>query len=152
MHGWLCLLALQALSVPARSPPGTAPAPVPERLSLVIATAVSETDPRPLCDDPTCTSLFLGRYGAAETLAGPVTPTEFTARVEMGSPWNQRYRLALIVEQRPGQEPLVRAMTGFNSRTGQACFEAAAVRDLNWSPEGTRISRDGGGLCVSETR
>lgn len=148
MNGFLALLAVQALSVPAYSPPGALPAPVPERLSLVIATTVSETDPQPLCDRPNCTSLFLGRYGEAVTVAGPRLAEAFAARVEMGSPWIRPYRLALVVEKRPGKEPLVRAMTGFNLRTGKACFEPGQLRDLRWSPEGPGISREHGALCV----
>jgi len=144
------LLAAQAISVPAYSPPAALPAAVPERLSLVVATTVSETDPQPLCDRPNCTSLFLGRYDQAITVAGPAMGAEFAARVEMGSPWIRPYRLALIVEQRPGAEPLVRAMTGFSARTGQACFEARQVRELGWAPEGPGVTRDGGELCVSE--
>lgn len=151
MNGFLAFLVLQTISVPAYSPPGVLPEAAPDQLSLVIATTVSETDPQPLCDRPNCTSLFLGRYREAVTVAGPITPVDFAARVEMGSPWIRPYRLALIVEQRPGKEPLVRAMTGFSARDGKACFEAGQVSGLRWSPEGPGISRDAGALCVSDT-
>lgn len=151
MHWIAGLLALQTLSVPAYSPPNALPAPVAENLSLVIATTVSETDPQPLCDRPNCTSLFLGRYDQAVTLAGPAVASAFAARVEMGSPWVRPYRLALVVEHRPGGEPLVRAMTGFSTRTGRACFEARQVDVPGWTPEGEGISRSGGELCVTET-
>lgn len=151
MKGLLAFLVLQTISVPAYSPPAALPEPAPDQLSLVVATTVSETDPQPLCDRPNCTSLFLGRYREAVTLAGPITPMDFVARVEMGSPWIRPYRLALIVEQRPGKEPLVRAMTGFSQRSGKACFQAGQLSGLRWSPEGPGISREAGALCVSET-
>jgi hypothetical protein len=148
----LALWLTQAvLNVPAYSPSAALP-PAPEagRLSLVVATTVSETDPHPLCEQPNCTSLFLGQYRDARTLAGPAVDPEFSARVEMGSPWNMPYTLALIVEDRPGQERLVRAMTGFNGRTGQACFDRGEIAALNWTPEGAGLSYTNGALCITE--
>lgn len=152
MNTMLAVLLTQAvLNVPAYSPPGAVPPPAnPARLSLVVATTVSETDPRPLCDRPNCTSLFLGRYSDGRTLAGPALDPAFSARVEMGSPWNQPYRLALIIEERPGDERLVRTMAGFNNRTGQACFDRDELAALNWTPQGTGVSETGGRLCVTE--
>lgn len=147
----MALLTQAVLNVPAYSPPGALPpAADPGRLSLVVATTVSETDPLPLCDRPDCTSLFLGRYRDGRTLAGPVVEPEFNARVEMGSPWNTPYRLALIVEDRPGQARLVRAMAGFNQRTGQACFDTRETRTLNWAPEGSGLTNANGLICVTE--
>lgn len=152
MNGLVGLLLTQAiLNVPAYSPPdGLPPVADPGRLSLVVATTVSETDPQPLCDRPNCTSLFLGRYKDARTLAGPAVEPEFAARVEMGSPWNQSYRLMLVVEDRPGQEPLVRALTGFSRQTGQACFEPGEMERLGWSPQGPEITATDGKVCSSE--
>ncbi len=152
MNGMLALLLAQVvLNVPAFSPPGALP-PMADasRLSLVIATTVSETDPQPLCDRPNCTSLFLGRYSDGRTLAGPAVGPAFSARVEMGSPWNMPYRLVLIVEDRPGEDRLVRAMAGFNSRTGQACFDRGEIAALNWRPEGAGVSHANGTICVTE--
>lgn len=137
--------------MPAYSPPSAlSPAADTGRLSLVVATTVSETDPHPLCDRPDCTSLFLGQYRDARTLAGPGVDAEFSARVEMGSPWNTPSRLALIVEDRPGQERLVRAMAGFHQRTGQACFDSQDTRTLSWAPEGSGLTNANGVICVSE--
>lgn len=152
MNVVLALLLTQAvLNVPAYPPPGALPpAADPGRLSVVVATTVSETDPHPLCDRPNCTSLFLGRYRDARTLAGPTVDPEFSARVEMGSPWNRPYRLALIVEDRPGQERLVRAMAGFNRNTAQACFEGRETGTLNWAPEGPGLNHANGLICVTE--
>lgn len=118
------------------------------RLSLVIADTVSETDPQPLCERG-CNSLFLGRYKNATVVAGAPMPPEFTARVEMGSPWNMSYRIALIVEQRDGEEPLVRAMAGFGDRTHEACFELRDIQPLSWSISGPRIVRHREVLCVA---
>lgn len=42
------------------------------------------------------------------------------------------YRLAMIVEQREGQEPLVRALAGFGDRSHEACFELRDTENLNW--------------------
>ena len=152
MNVVLALLLTQAvLNVPAYSPPGALPpAADAARLSLVVATTVSETDPHPLCAHPNCPSLFLGQYRDARTLAGPAVAPGFSARVEMGSPWNMPYTLALIVEDRPGQERLVRAMTGFNGRTGQACFDRRETAALNWMPEGAGLTNTNGTLCVTE--
>lgn len=145
------LLTQAVLNVPAYSPPGALP-PAADvgRLSLVVATTVSETDPHPLCDRPNCTSLFLGQYRDARTLAGPAVDPEFSARVEMGSPWNRPYRLAMIVEDRPGQERLVRVLAGFNQRTGQACFDGGETRPLNWAPEGPGVTDADGRICVTD--
>jgi hypothetical protein len=151
MNGVLGLLLFQAvLNVPAYSPPGALPPVDSARLSLVVATTVSETDPQPLCDRPNCTSLFLGRYQDARVLAGTMTGSAFSARVQMGSPWNRPYRLALIVEERPGGEALVRALTGFSLRTGQACFERSETDPLGWTPEGPGVTVANGEICVRE--
>lgn len=146
----ILLITQAVLNVPAYSPPGALPPADPGRLSLVVATTVSETDPHPLCDRPNCTSLFLGQYRDARTLAGPPVDPEFGARVEMGSPWNTTYRLALIVEDRPGQERLVRALAAFNRSSGQACFDGGETRTLNWVPEGPGLTHANGTICVTE--
>jgi hypothetical protein len=117
---------------------------------LVVADTVSETDPQPLCGTGHCNSLYLGRYANAVILAGPPVEREFTARVEMGSPWNMRYRLALIVEHRDGGEPLVRAMAGFSDRTHEACFDGRDTRTLGWQISGPRIVRRREVICVTE--
>jgi len=145
------LLAQTLVQMPIVSPvePVFPPAD-PAKLSLVIVQTVSETDPIPLCAQPNCTSMFLGRYKDAVTLAGPALPAEFSARIAMGSPWDRPYRLALIVEQRDGQEPLVRAETGFNVRTGEGCFEAKDTDPLNWRPTGERVHWQRQALCLTD--
>ncbi|ANP45822.1 hypothetical protein [Candidatus Viadribacter manganicus] len=145
------LFAQAVVNVPAISPAELFGAPAnPSHLSLVVADTVSETDPQKLCPQANCTSLFLGRYENARTLAGVALPTQFAARVEMGSPWNMRYRLALIVEQRPGMEPLVRAMAGFNQNTSEACFDVRETEALRWQPEAPEIVRQNAVMCVNE--
>jgi len=94
--------------------------------------------------------MYLARYANAVVRAGRPVEPEFAARVEMGSPWNMRYRLALIVEQRDGQETLVRAMAGFNDRTHEACFEWRDTRNLGWQVDGPGIVRRRDIICVTE--
>ncbi len=144
----LSIMVAQAIvSVPAPAQRVIDPPLDTSRLSLVVADTVSETDPQPLCAQQ-CNSLFLGRYANAIVLAGAAVASEFSARVEMGSPWNMPYRLALIVEQREGQEPLVRAMAGFGDRTREACFDLSDTRRLNWPVSGPGIIRYREVLCV----
>jgi len=147
------LFAQAVVSIPAISPTEPLRPPAdPALLSLVVADTVSETDPQKLCPQPNCTSLFLGKYENARTLAGVELPAQFGARVEMGSPWTTRYRLALIVEQRPGTEPLIRAMAGFNARTGEACFDVDETDALRWRPESQDIVRRNAVICVKDDR
>jgi hypothetical protein len=146
----LALFLAQAMvSVPA-PPRRELDAPVdPNRLSLVIADTVSETDPQPLCDRG-CNSMYLARYANAVLLAGYAVEREFAARAEMGSPWNMHYRLAVILEHREGREPLVRAMAGFGDRTHEACFDWHDTHNLGWDVSGPGIIRRGEVICVTE--
>lgn len=141
----------QTIEVPAK--PGRDPFPQPadaSSLSLVVADAVSQGDPRPLCGDPACTSLFLGRFAQARTLTGVPLATAFDARLEMGSPFDRRYRLLLIVERRASGELVVRAGAGFNARTSEACVSLADAKALDWSPAAAGVSRRGQSLCFKE--
>lgn len=149
----LSILLAQAISNAPVASPAAEPFPPPDlsRLSLVVADTVSETDPKPLCSRPDCTSLFLGRYRDATVLSGLPLPADFTARVEMGPPWNMSYRIVLIVEHRDGDEPLVRAMGGYNARTGEACLELPRGSLREWRPEGRGISTRPAELCVATT-
>jgi len=146
------LLAAVEVMAPAVSPvqsPLSVPAD-PAQLSLVIVDTVSETDPHPLCPQANCTSLFLGAYRNAAVKAGLPLAREFTARVEMGSPFITPYRMVLVVERREGAEPLVRAIRGFNNRTHEACFENGEMDGIDWQPQGEGISYKGKVLCVVE--
>lgn len=144
------LLLAQSVAVPAVSPPRVHAAVAPDSLTLVVADAIEQTDPQPLCAAPDCTSMFLGRFDNARVLAGAGLPQAFTARLEMGSPYISRYRLALIVEQRPGSEAVVHDVAGFNSRTGKACFERLDTGRLGWIPTGAGITTERGTICVTE--
>jgi hypothetical protein len=148
----LSLLMAQALvQMPLVNPTRpTLPPANPDKLSLVVVQTVSETDPRPVCAEMNCTSMFLGRYRDVPTLVGPGFGVEFSARIEMGSPWDRPYRLALIVEQRDGQEPLVRAVTGFSDSTGVGCFQLEDTGPLNWRPSGSGITLKGEAICVMD--
>ena len=146
------LLLAQSVAVPAVSEHRGQPAPAPGApLTLVVADAIEQTDPRPLCADPTCTSMYLGRFENGRVLAGAALPSAFTARLEMGSPFISRYRLVLLVEQRPDGESVVHDVAGFNTRTGVACFERLDTSRLGWTPEGAGITTTPRGtVCVTE--
>lgn len=145
------LLLAQSVAVPADVQHRGQPAPQPGApLTLVVADAIEQTDPRPLCGEPRCTSMFLGRFENGRVLSGAELPNSFNARLEMGSPFISRYRLVLIVEQRPGDESVVHAVAGFNTRTGIACFDRADTDPIGWTPSGTGITADRGTICVSE--
>jgi hypothetical protein len=145
----LALVLAQAVSVPAAPRSQLDPPIDSARLSIVVADTVSETDPQPLCDGATCRSLYLGRYANSVVLAGPPLPRDFSARVEMGSPFNGRYRIALIVEHREGLEPLVRSMAGFGDRSHEACFDWRDTA-FDWPVSGPRIVKRRRVVCVAE--
>jgi hypothetical protein len=132
------------------SPRPHGPAPDPATLSIVIADTVAQIDPQPLCAQPNCTSMFLGTFKNPRTIFGPPMAKHFAARLEMGSPFIQPYRLALIVERRIGQQMLILATTGFNPRTGLGCFETKDTDWLGWNPTGPNLSRSGQQICVRE--
>lgn len=144
------LLAQAVMSVPAAPRRELAPPTDLARLSIVVADTAGETDPKPLCRRSDCLSMFLGSYVNAVVLAGPPIGPRFKARVEMGSPFIQRYRLALIVEQRPGQEPLVRSMAGFGDSSHEACFDWRDTEGWKWEVAGPRIVKRGAVICVAE--
>ena len=147
----LPLLAIQMVAVPVTDTGRHLPAVQDaSQLSLVVAETVSETDPRPPCPDRNCSSLFLGKFKNTQDRAGGPVPAEFAGRVEMGSPYNQSYRLAMIVELRPGQEPLIRDQAGFGDRSHEACFEREDRKSLGWSPSAARVSLKRDVICVKE--
>ena len=74
-------------------------------------------------------------------------PAEFKARLEMGSPFADKYRLAMIVETLADGTLRVRATQGFHYQTKLACFELDTSR-LTPAPEGERLVRRGSALCV----
>lgn len=142
------LAAAQAvMSVPVT--PAPALPPVTSGYSIVVARAVSQSDPIPIaCGAPDCTSWFLGRFDRAEMIAGNALPSEFLARLEMGSPFNSQYRLAMIVETLPDGGHRVRAAHGFHYATKLACFDVDETAALTPQPSGERIVRQGRQLCV----
>lgn len=147
----LSVLLAQALATSPAVPRRALDPPADHsRLSIVVADTSSQTDPQPLCDQPECNSLYLGRYENAVVLAGPPVGPEFSARVEMGSPFNMRYRIAMIVEHRDGREPLIRAMAGFGDRSREACFDWRDTEPLGWQVSGPRLTMHRKVICVSE--
>jgi hypothetical protein len=144
----LLWLTAQLVAVPAAREGALPPVSDPTRLSLVIADTVSETDPRPLCSEQGCASMFLGKFANTQVLAGRPLAAKFSARVRMGSPYNMSYRLAMIVEHRDGQEPLIRDQAGFGDRSHEACFEDEDTISLGWRPSGKRIVSKHSTICV----
>lgn len=150
MQAAAMLLSAQLLTIPTTREEHIPPVSDPARLSLVIADTVAETDPRPLCSEGMCTSLFLGQFKNVEVLAGRPVLSPFSARVRMGSPYNMSYRLAMIVEHREGREPLILDQAGFGDRSHEACFEHEDAASLGWRPSGERIIIRRNAICVKE--
>lgn len=144
------MITQAVMSVPTEARTAAPPPVDLTRLSIVVADTVTETDPQPLCDRPGCLSLYRGSYANAEVLVGPPVSPAFTARVEMGSPFNTSYRVALIVEHREGREPLIRSMTGFGDRSHEACFDWRDTEGWNWNVAGPRIVKHRQVICVAE--
>ena len=141
------LAAAQAvMSVPVT--PAPALPPMTTGYSIVVARAVQQSDPIPIkCGSEFCSSWFLGTFDQAENIAGAPLPREFKARLEMGSPFMGKYRLAMIVETLRDGTLRIRAAQGFHYQTKLACFEADTSR-LVPPPEGERLVRHGTALCV----
>jgi hypothetical protein len=148
----LLLLAQATVAMPAYSPPTPADPPRydPATLSVVIANTVSQTDPRPLCARADCTAMFLGTFKDARVLVGPSPGEKFAARMEMGSPFDQHYRIAMVIVHKHDGEIEVLTTRGFHYQTHLACFERSDTDPLNWHPEARDLSYDHGQLCVAE--
>jgi hypothetical protein len=144
----LLLAAAQAvMSVPAT--PAPALPPVTIGYSIVVARAVTQTNPIPIqCGAANCTSWFLGRFDQARTLAGPPLPKEFDARLEMGSPYDQHYRLLLLVAREADGTLRVRSTGGFNTRTKEACLDALDTDALTPPPAGAELIKRGRAICT----
>jgi hypothetical protein len=140
------LAAAQAVIVPATPAPELPP--VTTGYSIVVARAVKQTDPIPIkCGADFCTSWFLGKFDQVENVAGTPLHEKFQARLEMGSPFTDKYRLAMVVETLPDGTLRIRAAQGFHYQTKLACFEADTSR-LTPPPEGQRLVRRGSALCI----
>ena len=151
----LAFVALLQVVVAQPLPDGPAPeafpwTPDPATLSLVVARTVEQSDPRPLCPQRNCTSLYRGTFSDTKTIAGMPLPRDFAARIEMGSPFISHYTLALIVERRPDGELLIRAQRGYDTRTHQACFDPAEIKRLGWRPSAESVVSTGNQLCVTD--
>jgi hypothetical protein len=150
MLGLFLFLMQSSMAVPAYSPPANRPHYDPAVLSIVVADTVRQTDPRPLCARPGCTAMFLGTFRDARTLAGVSPGTAFAARIEMGSPFEQSYRLAMVIARQPNGDIEVLSTHGFHYQTHLACFDRKDTDALGWHPEGPGLSHDHGQICVSE--
>ena len=142
------LAAAQAvMSVPVT--PAPVLPPVTSGYSIVVARAVSQSDPIPIaCGAEFCTSWFLGKFDRSQTIAGEPLPAEFVARLEMGSPYIDQYSLAMIVEHLPDGARRVRATRGHDGNGELACFDVSDTEKLTPQPSGDRIVRQGRQVCV----
>ena len=144
----LVLAAVQAvMSVPV-TPAPQAP-PVTTGYSIVVARALTQTDPIPIaCGSDNCTSWFLGKFDQVRNVAGIALPPAVQARMEMGSPFDTQYTLAMIIESQPDGSRRIRAAQGFHYQTKLACFDVRDTESLTPQPTGEQLVRDGRALCV----
>ena len=143
----LLILAQAVMHVPVTGS-GAAPNRAAEH-SIVVATAIDQTNPRAIaCGEPACTSWFTARFGEGETIVGRPLPPKFSADLEMGSPYDQPYRLVLVVEHGPDGLRVVDQL-GFHYETHDACF-GPAIAALFPDAAGERLVRMGRTLCVKE--
>ena len=135
------------MSVPVTTAPALSP--VTSGYSIVVARAVTQTDPIPIaCGAEFCTSWFLGKFDRARTLAGNPLPTEFNARIEMGSPFNMQYRSLLLLARESDGTLRVRSHTGFHSRTNEGCFDSRDTSALTPAPTAPGLFKRGKALCT----
>lgn len=145
----LAVLAQAVMQVPVAD--GPALPPVTTRYSIVVARAVRQSDPKPIdCGAASCTSWYLGNFDQSHHVAGEPLPASFDARIEMGSPFNQQYVLAMLVETLADGTRRIRAKRGFHYQTRLACFDAPDTAQLDPPPVGDRLVRQGKQICVTE--
>jgi hypothetical protein len=143
----LVAAAQAVMSVPAT--PGPVLPPVTSRYSIVVARAVEQTDPIPIdCGSDFCTSWFLGRFDQGRTLSGNPLPSEFDARIEMGSPYNMQYRQLLLVAQETDGTLRVRSASGFHTLTNEGCLDARDTSVLTPEPGGPDLFKRGRAICT----
>jgi hypothetical protein len=145
----LAVLAQSSVSVPiaAQNPPADPSRPH----SIVVATTVRQTDPRPIpCSDPPCTSWFKAEFEHAVTIAGPLLPGRFVADHEMGSPFDKPYELVWIVEHRADGTQRINDAAGFDPRTREACFGPEIASLFPGFEAVARLVRRHKAICVKE--
>ena len=142
--------ACRGPSPPAReegtsaSPPGFA---------LVVARAVSQSDPRPApCGpDGSCgDSMYLGAFDQGRTVAGVAVPRRFEARIRFHTPLISPTDLAMIVERAGDGSLTVLRRAGFNDRTNTACFVEPDEQPVDWQPAAQGISTRNNRLCYTD--
>ena len=137
------------MSVPATAAPALPP--VTSDYSIVVARAVAQTDPLPIaCGAEFCTSWFLGKFDRARTLAGNPLPTEFNARIEMGSPFNTQYRSLLLVVRDADGALRVRSHSGFHVHTKEGCLDSRDTAAITPAPVSPDLFKRGKALCTIE--
>jgi hypothetical protein len=145
----IVLLAAAQAVMSVSAAPGPILPPVTSGYSIVIARAVSQSDPKSIaCGAANCTSWFLGKFDQARNIAGEPLPATFDARIEMGIPFISRNVLAMIVESMGDGTYRVRAAQGFHYQTKLACFDFSNTETLTPQPTGERLVRQGRQLCI----
>lgn len=150
MRPGFLLLALASVCAPALAQRAE---PAPPAFTLVVARAVSQSDPRPAscgpdgsCDD----NLFLGLFDQGRTIAGAPLPRRFHARMLLHTPLISPTTLAMIVERLPDGSLVARRITGFHYLTHKACFDDAREYPVAWQPTGPGITIDKGVVCYRQ--
>lgn len=149
----MALLANAVVQQPL--PAGPAPDAFPQpadtaALSIVVAETVDQTDPQSLCPQASCTSLFLATFKTVRTIAGPEMPAAFAARMEMGSPFDARHTIAMVVERLPNGSWIVRNSRGFHWQTHEACLDLVEAKAVGWVTSASGATRRGDEICVTK--
>ena len=145
------LANMVAQPLPVGPKPDAFPAPAdPAALSVVVAQTVDQTDPKPICPQPYCTSLFRATFTNARTIVGPAVPEKFAARMEMGSPFNMTYTMAMLVEHLPDGSWIVRTSRGFDFQTHEACLDLVEGKAIGWTVSTPGVTRRGDEICFKE--
>jgi hypothetical protein len=138
---------------PGESPVESAARSGPRGHALVVARALSQSDPRPApCGpDGSCgDSMFLGLFDRARTVAGVAVPERFKARIRFHTPLIAPTEMALVVEWGPNASLTVLRRAGFNERTKTACFIEPDEQPVDWHPVAPGITKRGDSFCYEK--
>jgi hypothetical protein len=117
---------------------------------LVAATAVKQTDPRPVDCGPEnicLDAVFTAEFDRARSLYGPTIPRHFKAEVIQHSPFRHQRPVLLIVNYKTDGQLNIYAQSGADRR-GRACFDQTDLDRINFAPAGHRIRHNKDGICV----
>jgi hypothetical protein len=77
-------------------------------------------------------------------------PAAFAARMEMGSPFDARHTIAMIVERLPNGSWIVRTSRGFHWQTHEACLDLVEAKAVGWVTSASAATRRGDEICVTK--